>query len=288
MSALCDVIASLARHTNSDLILDLGCGKGALGSLISLNHGLHVMGIDAVGFQAHVEEVRQAKLEKTFKSELKKRRPTENVNPDDQPAAAALKFHRTTQFVSRDLNCDSVVEQCQDHFQHRFSHRLGLVGLHTCGNLASTSVELFVNSPKVLFLCNVGCCYHLIDEAFEKGPLTSEPGFPISGVLKSKRFTLGRNARMVAAQPLERSASENRVTSSFDSNTNEIYVHIPVVLENPVAARFSLLSGRTSSHPQSEAKLFRRSRLSRGEIAQTSTEFRSICSLGSEEIEVRP
>lgn len=246
------------------------------------------MGIDAVGFQAHVEEVRQAKLEKTFKSELKKRRPTENVNPDDQPAAAALKFHRTTQFVSRDLNCDSVVEQCQDHFQHRFSHRLGLVGLHTCGNLASTSVELFVNSPKVLFLCNVGCCYHLIDEAFEKGPLTSEPGFPISGVLKSKRFTLGRNARMVAAQPLERSASENRVTSSFDSNTNEIYVHIPVVLENPVAARFSLLSGRTSSHPQSEAKLFRRSRLSRGEIAQTSTEFRSICSLGSEEIEVRP
>ncbi|XP_069158797.1 probable methyltransferase-like protein 25 [Procambarus clarkii] len=45
---------------------------------------------------------------------------------------------------------------------------LGLVGLHTCGNLASSSLRLFVSNSEVHFLCNVGCCYHLIEEEFSK------------------------------------------------------------------------------------------------------------------------
>ncbi|KAK8395905.1 hypothetical protein O3P69_005792 [Scylla paramamosain] len=45
---------------------------------------------------------------------------------------------------------------------------LGLVGLHTCGNLASSSLRLFVANPRVHFLCNVGCCYHLLEEEFSK------------------------------------------------------------------------------------------------------------------------
>lgn len=55
---------------------------------------------------------------------------------------------------------------------------LGLVGLHTCGNLASSSIRLFLSNPEVNFLCNVGCCYHLIEEEFSKnvfvGPHYSE------------------------------------------------------------------------------------------------------------------
>lgn len=43
---------------------------------------------------------------------------------------------------------------------------LGLVGLHTCGNLASSSLRLFVANPRVNLLCNVGCCYHLLEEEF--------------------------------------------------------------------------------------------------------------------------
>lgn len=47
---------------------------------------------------------------------------------------------------------------------------LGLVGLHTCGNLASSSLRLFLSNPMVEFLCNVGCCYQLIEEKFSKNP----------------------------------------------------------------------------------------------------------------------
>lgn len=46
--------------------------------------------------------------------------------------------------------------------------RLFLAGLHTCGSLANTSLEIFVNSAKIKGLCNVGCCYHLLEEKFER------------------------------------------------------------------------------------------------------------------------
>ena len=60
-------------------------------------------------------------------------------------------------------------------------------------------------------LCNVGCCYHHIDEEFYKNPyLSSEeidsstPSFPMSSHLKKLKYQLGRNARMIAAQPMDR------------------------------------------------------------------------------------
>lgn len=49
---------------------------------------------------------------------------------------------------------------------------LMLIGLHTCGNLASTSMEVFAHSDQLKVLCNVGCCYHLIDERYMHKPTT--------------------------------------------------------------------------------------------------------------------
>ncbi|ROT80200.1 Methyltransferase-like 25 [Penaeus vannamei] len=53
-------------------------------------------------------------------------------------------------------------------------HRLGLVGLHTCGNLAASSIRLFISNSKVKFMCNVGCCYHLIEEEFYENPFSTK------------------------------------------------------------------------------------------------------------------
>ena len=41
-----------------------------------------------------------------------------------------------------------------------------LTGLHTCGNLASSTLELFVVNADVKSVCSVGCCYHLLTEGF--------------------------------------------------------------------------------------------------------------------------
>lgn len=73
VGVLCDIIASLANHSGTDLIVDLGCGKGALASMLSLNHALHVSGVDAAGFNAHTEDQRQQKLQQTFNAIARKK-----------------------------------------------------------------------------------------------------------------------------------------------------------------------------------------------------------------------
>lgn len=50
--------------------------------------------------------------------------------------------------------------------------QLMLTGLHTCGNLAPSILRIFVANPDTRVLCNVGCCYNLLDEEFT----ISDPG----------------------------------------------------------------------------------------------------------------
>lgn len=42
-----------------------------------------------------------------------------------------------------------------------------MVGLHTCGNLAPSTLRMFVAKPELAAVCSVGCCYHLLSEEFD-------------------------------------------------------------------------------------------------------------------------
>ena len=105
-------------------------------------------------------------------------------------------------------------------FKYLFFHK-GLMGLHTCGNLAPDSLKIFLANPSIKFCCNVGCCYHHLDEEFFENPYkhknetenTDEkrPSFPLSDVLRERNFSLGRNARMIAAQPMDRLITNKQV-----------------------------------------------------------------------------
>ena len=58
---------------------------------------------------------------------------------------------------------------------------LFLVGLHTCGALASTMLRLFVNSPRIKFFVGAGCCYYKGDpDVYPMSCLAKELGVPIS------------------------------------------------------------------------------------------------------------
>lgn len=46
--------------------------------------------------------------------------------------------------------------------------RLLVSGLHSCGDLACAGVKAFSKDTAVAALCVVGCCYHLITEAFDR------------------------------------------------------------------------------------------------------------------------
>lgn len=84
-----------------------------------------------------------------------------------------------------------------------------VVGLHTCGDLASSTLRIFITKPEIKAVCSVGCCYHLLSEEFElldnKKVSSQGPwGFPMSQYLRSCAWHCGRNARMSACLPFER------------------------------------------------------------------------------------
>lgn len=106
--------------------------------------------------------------------------------------------------------------------RHLLSERTYLVcGLHTCGTLAASSLKKFVQDPSAKAICNVGCCYHLLTEQFcrdhfprtDTQDLTKEPDFPMSQFLTERKVRLGRTARLLAAQPIERLVSQCELPS---------------------------------------------------------------------------
>ena len=57
-----------------------------------------------------------------------------------------------------------------------YSSNILLTGLHTCGDLASSILRLFTRNDNVQAVCNVGCCYHHIEEEFVCSPFRQEGG----------------------------------------------------------------------------------------------------------------
>lgn len=114
---------------------------------------------------------------------------------------------------------------------------LCLSGLHTCGNLASSCLRIFSENKQIEAVCNIGCCYHLLNEQFsqfvyrsirrERSPdsvkrQVCEPtedvaeqsfGFPMSEYLVERKTKLGRNARMVACQSVHRVVDRKELPS---------------------------------------------------------------------------
>ncbi|KAF0979918.1 hypothetical protein FDP41_001071 [Naegleria fowleri] len=71
--------------------------------------------------------------------------------------------------LRNDNGHDSGHEQL--HHPHN-DRRLVLIGLHTCGSLASSMIKLFLASNKCHAMINIGCCYHKLCEG-QSFPLSS-------------------------------------------------------------------------------------------------------------------
>lgn len=135
-------------------------------------------------------------------------------NKVGNPVGENIKL--STKFISDDTDLGNIIES---HYPD-FSNKMGMMGLHTCGNLAPSSIKIFFATSSAKFLCNVGCCYHGLEEEFYRNPYLKAdeepslaPGFPMSAILKERKFWLGRNARILASQPLGRLADNKNLPS---------------------------------------------------------------------------
>lgn len=227
-------------------IIDAGDGKGYLSSRLALEHRLHVLGIDASAtntlgaqkrgeqlarawttLQRRAEDVRDGQPAPQRQGRRRKGKPVQtgdaNAAAVDQQQTAALTelYQRSTHFITPQTDFQRLFGE---HFPGESTTPAAgfcLSGLHTCGNLAASCAQIFRRNAAVRLLCNVGCCYHLLDEQFVGQDLhverhhpaalaEGEPtmlGFPLSAHLRKQRFRLGRNARMLASQSLERTVA---------------------------------------------------------------------------------
>lgn len=126
-----------------------------------------------------------------------------------------MVYKQATEYVNDDTDLANMVAQNLGDK----TDRVAMVGLHTCGNLAPSCLRLMTaNLLYVKCLINVGCCYHLMTEQFTESDFWSDVdpsikgfGFPLSDYLKSLEFSLGRNARMIAAQSTDRIGADGKV-----------------------------------------------------------------------------
>ncbi|XP_017961249.1 methyltransferase-like protein 25 isoform X2 [Drosophila navojoa] len=126
------------------------------------------------------------------------------------------KYKTTSIYITTELNLSDLVKE---HFKDELQvvdPCICLTGLHTCGNLAATCLQVFHAQNNCRVLCNVGCCYHLLNERYSEQEFfgnkalmkqSTDFGFPMSRYLQERKVKLGRNARMLAAQSIERTLS---------------------------------------------------------------------------------
>ena len=152
----------------------------------------------------------------------KQKSSSENDDLEDENNSteklAQIDLKNVTQFVDINTNLQMLLNE---NFNLDGSdHKFGIIGLHTCGNLAVNSMRIFLANHNAKFLANVGCCYHHLDEEFYRHPYKTDEEnnimnknscFPVSKMLRQSKFVWGRNARMMAAQPTNRMATQNEV-----------------------------------------------------------------------------
>ncbi|XP_016406645.1 putative methyltransferase-like protein 25 [Sinocyclocheilus rhinocerous] len=107
-------------------------------------------------------------------------------------------FSPLTSYITAETELKTLITELEDAV---------LVGLHTCGDLAPSTLQMFKAKQELRAVCSVGCCYHLLSEEFDQdrqGCVDGVCGFPMSQYLKAQACFCGRNARMSACLALER------------------------------------------------------------------------------------
>ncbi|KAM4615511.1 putative methyltransferase-like protein 25 isoform 2-T2 [Polymixia lowei] len=130
----------------------------------------------------------------------RERRKRENLErkAQNRPSSDGQLFSPLTSYVTAKTELRELINELEDAV---------MVGLHTCGDLAPSTLRMFVAKQELASVCSVGCCYHLLSEEFDPtGQKCSSDafGFPMSRYLRDQSWFCGRNARMSACLALER------------------------------------------------------------------------------------
>jgi SAM-dependent methyltransferase len=272
---LADLIYRVSVAHGCRSVLDLGCGQGYLMQILSFYYKLDVLGVDSSALQTN-GAVKRAQQTQLLIQSLFRKRPEIDRTPIDLtpvfltlicPIDTNITISQLTHLATQTIPPvpDAPKPQYPKRFQpipfrepaiHPLLSENGviLVGLHTCGDLAPTTLRLFHESPTVKAMINVGCCYNLMTETGfppNGGKPTNERndanvassssnsdhcqsngcntntyigGYPLSSLCKDRMPRMTRTARVLACQSVAKrpahvnqSQSDSSVASSSEN-----------------------------------------------------------------------
>nr|XP_019703475.1 protein RRNAD1 isoform X2 [Elaeis guineensis] len=219
---LAAVIRKVASGSGAETIVDVGSGQGYLAQALSFEYQLSVTAIDASMHHATVTNARAETIKKHYAAKIAQsqhlkvpRTVTCHVlSSDILTALSTVSLHEDNVEQSTDTGNsleNAVLENSKSHIgqaSYLYNNRnirlpLVLAGLHACGDLSVNMLRTFVDCKQVIALVGVGCCYNLLSEDQAEKTHTS-CGFPMSNAAKLSRLTLGKNARDLACQVLDK------------------------------------------------------------------------------------
>lgn len=261
---LADLIYRVCVAHDCPNVLDLGCGQGYLMQVLAYYYKLDVLGVDSSALQTNGAKKRAHQTQVLMRSLFRKNTQIDQSQVDLTPVFMTLicpidtsiNMARLASIAAADVIANPPPPPVAADYQpkkleplpfrqapiHPLLSEKGvvLVGLHTCGDLAPTTLRLFHESPTVKAMINVGCCYNLMTETTtteDKGKSEAElssssaqecdesgkcdhpkhhiGGYPLSSIAKTTMPRLSRTARVLACQSVcKRQSQVNRTLRS--------------------------------------------------------------------------
>ncbi|XP_066251803.1 methyltransferase-like protein 25B [Euwallacea similis] len=185
MSRVC---YDVGLKTNCFNIVDIGSGLGHLSRILAYKYGFNICTFEANEILTRAAQELDKKFEQILTnkniSHFNKQRPVHTSKRIDE-SLTSKEFER---LIIQAFNIENNEE-----------FKVGITGLHPCGNLGSTLLKLFKDSSMVVFINMVSCCYM---------KLSLEPsgicGFPLSTFCKKQRYKLDYLTCEAACHAIER------------------------------------------------------------------------------------
>ncbi|XP_046434641.1 methyltransferase-like protein 25B [Neodiprion fabricii] len=158
------IIADCAASAKSECAVDVGAGIGHLARTLAYRHEMCIICVE----QQSLLSEQARKLDTQFESIAMKY--VTNIR-EQKPHHVSLKIERDSSELS--FFMDIINKEFTEKFRlnPKFSG-FGLIGLHPCGDLATTLLQSYVESDRAKFICVAGCCYMKLSLGPQSYPLS--------------------------------------------------------------------------------------------------------------------
>ncbi|KAH9518431.1 Ribosomal RNA adenine dimethylase domain-containing protein 1 [Bulinus truncatus] len=201
-------IKVLSETCHCSQIIDVGAGLGHLSRLLTFQHGLKAITVEAADGHAP----KAASFDKETKKDVhrfhrrRKKEPAaqasnESFNSEDKSKVCLSDISGSSKNETSENTSEEQFDDlpshviCEVHPDVEASHFLDivqlkadkgesefiLVGLHACGDLTPTLLRVFVDCPKAVALASVACCYMKISSDGSK----TSANFPMSEFIQN-------------------------------------------------------------------------------------------------------